>query len=75
MEILERILMPTNEANLNAYRFVTEIGLAKNVVSEWRNGRIMPSADTLVKIADCFNVSLDYLVGRSAFKEKNNEIF
>ena len=29
-----------------------------------------PNIDSLIKIADCFNVSIDYLVGRSKTKER-----
>ena len=34
--------------------------------SRYETGERMPSIDTLVSIADCFQVTLDYLVGRDA---------
>lgn len=33
-------------------------------------GTVRPSLDTLIALADFFNVSLDYLVGRSDIKER-----
>ena len=41
-----------------------DLGLATNAMSEWKNGRIKPSIETLEKIADYFDVSTDYLLGR-----------
>ncbi|AKN34271.1 XRE family transcriptional regulator (plasmid) [Clostridium carboxidivorans P7] len=50
-------------------------------ISYWENGR-EPSYDILVKIADRFNVTTDYLTGRCPFRDysvqmelKNTEIF
>lgn len=33
-------------------------------VSYWENGETQPDIDTLIKIADIFDVTLDELVGR-----------
>lgn len=37
---------------------------------EYEYGKIKPSIDTLIKLADYFDVNLDYLVGRSDKREK-----
>jgi transcriptional regulator with XRE-family HTH domain len=31
-------------------------------VSRWENGKTLPSTDTIVKLAECFEVSIDYLL-------------
>lgn len=33
--------------------------------SEYHNGTVRPSLDVLIALADYFDVTLDYLVGRS----------
>lgn len=38
-------------------------------ISDWKSGRSKPSAETLTKIADYFNCSVDYLLGRTTIKE------
>lgn len=38
-------------------------GLSKNAVQLYENGRL-PSAGSLIVLADFFNVSADYLLGR-----------
>lgn len=40
------------------------LSVSKQSVSNWENENIMPSIELLVKLADCFGVSTDYLLGR-----------
>lgn len=41
------------------------LGLTKQCVSNWENDNVAPSVEMLVKIADYFCVSTDYLLGRN----------
>lgn len=41
------------------------IGVATRNVQNFEYGTAKPKLETLIRIADFFNVSLDYLVGRS----------
>lgn len=41
------------------------LNIGKSAVSMLENGQRSPSADVLIALADYFDVSLDYLVGRS----------
>ena len=41
------------------------LGVTKQSVSNWENDNIQPSIEMLVKIADYFGVTTDYLLGRS----------
>ena len=47
-----------------------EIGVSSAAIANWKTGSI-PNGETLMKIADYFNVSVDYLLGRT--DERNNE--
>ena len=40
------------------------LGVTKQCVSNWENGNVLPSIDMLVKMADVFGVTTDYLLGR-----------
>lgn len=42
------------------------LNVAKGTVSNWENENRFPDKDTLNKIADVFNVSMDYLLGRTS---------
>lgn len=54
---------------LRTARNITQVELARNLsvskqsVSNWENDNILPSIEMLVKIADYFSVSTDYLLG------------
>lgn len=55
------------EYGITAYKVSKETGIATSTLSDWKSGRSTPKQDKLQKIADYFNVSLDYLAGN---KEK-----
>lgn len=43
----------------------TALGIAQNTYSQYENNKREPDSETLSKIADFYNVTLDYLVGRA----------
>lgn len=45
--------------------FADAFGIAQSTVGGWEAGRREPTFDTLVKIADFFGCSTDYLLGRT----------
>lgn len=49
---------------LSQVQLAEKLGVKKQSVSNWENDNIMPSIDMLVRIADYFHVSTDYLLGR-----------
>ena len=53
----------------SANRVAARLGIASGTVSEWKNGRV-PQNRTLQKIANYFDVSTDYLLGKTDIKEK-----
>lgn len=49
------------------------IGVSKMAISYFEKGKKAPGRETLEKIADHFNVTTDYLLGRSEDPELNEE--
>lgn len=47
---------------VSTYRVSKETGIAQSVFSSWKNGISTPKQDKMQKIADYFNVSLEYLM-------------
>lgn len=41
------------------------LGLTRQTISAYENGTIEPTLSTLIKLADLYNCSLDYLAGRT----------
>ena len=42
-----------------------EIESTRGTIGNFENGNKKPSLDMLIKLADYFNVSIDYLIGRT----------
>ncbi len=51
------------EKGVTPYRVCKETGLTTSTISNWKAGRYTPKQDKLQKIADFFNVSIEYLMG------------
>ena len=49
---------------INQVEFAKIMGVSKQCVSNWENDNVMPSIEMLCKIADFFNVTTDYILGR-----------
>lgn len=48
---------------LNQVQLGKALSVTKQTISNWENDNIQPSVNMLIKIAEYFNVSTDYLVG------------
>jgi len=56
------------ERNVTAYQVSKNTGIATATLSEWKKGTYTPKADKLLKIAQYFEVPIEY------FLEKRDEI-
>ncbi len=69
----ERFVQLLQENNMTAYRVAKETGVTQTTLSDWKTARATPKTATLQKIADFFNVSLDWLTGKT--KYRNNQAY
>ena len=65
MEFKDRLVQLRKEKHLNQEDFAKKIGYTRTAISAWEVGRNEPSNADTIKIADFFNVSIDYLLGKS----------
>lgn len=56
-------LMCSNK-KIKMTQLLKELQLSKSAISRWRSG-VLPNGEILIKIADFFECSIDYLVGRT----------
>lgn len=49
------------------------LNVSKQSVSNWENDNIQPSIEVLIKLADIFNVSTDYLLGREIVRQLDTD--
>ena len=59
----ERIKSLRQSLVLNQVEFGKKIGVTKQSVCNWENSNILPSIEMLVRIAETFSVSTDYILG------------
>ena len=48
---------------LSQDEFASKIGVARPTISNWENGKILPTTEQLIKLSQAFNVSIDSIVG------------
>ena len=61
------------ERNLTQQEAAKLIGVAQSTYSQYENGKRQPDNAMLSKIADAFNVSVDYLIGRPVVRDDRFE--
>ena len=49
-------------AGVTDYRVAEETGIGKSTFSDWKSGRSSPKLEKLKKIADFFNVPVDFFL-------------
>lgn len=66
-EFPERLRRLRERRRMNRKAMGECCGLSKNIIGMYERGEKEPSLKTLIKIADFFEVSADYLLGRKNF--------
>lgn len=59
----ERIKELRLSLGINQVQFAKKLNVTKQCVSNWENANLQPSIDMLIRIAQTFSVSTDYLLG------------
>ena len=62
LTLVDRIRTLANQRDMSLPQLEVKLGLGNGTISRWKTSS--PNTDKLQKIADYFNVSMDYLLGR-----------
>lgn len=62
LTLLDRLNELKNQSGLNAKQLTSELGISNTAFTDWNKGKGSPSLDAVIKFADYFNVTIDYLV-------------
>ena len=60
--INDRILTLRTQAGISQQRLADDLNLSRRAISLWETGRRTPDIQSVLLLADYFQVSLDYLV-------------
>lgn len=63
-----RLALLMDESNLNNTELAKIVGLSRSMITLYASGRRKPSLEILLRIAKFFNVSVDWLLGRTENK-------
>lgn len=70
----ERLKELRKEAHLTQIELAKRLGIGQSSYADWERGKKNPTQENLIKIAQFFNVPLDYLVGNSDKKDELDNI-
>ena len=65
MVTLTNLFKTIDEKGLTKSKVAKDTGISSGNISDWQNGRSMPTAVKLDVLADYLGVSVDYLLGRT----------
>ena len=54
-----------NAKGISQLKLAMDLNMNQNTISRYETGEREPGINELIRIADYFNVSVDYLIGRS----------
>ena len=63
--VSERLRQLRNERNVSQVALAKEVGVSSRVYQDYEYGKREAQMTTLIRMADFFGVSLDYLTGRT----------
>lgn len=61
----ERLKKLRNEKRLSQKELAKELNMSQQTIAKWENNQSTPNPEMIVKIANFFDVSTDYLLGRT----------
>jgi len=71
LTLVDKIRTLARQRDMSLPQLEQELGLGNGTISRWRNSS--PNTEKLQKIADYFNVSMDYLLGREQYLTHKDE--
>ncbi|WP_300347603.1 helix-turn-helix transcriptional regulator [Clostridium sp.] len=69
-----RIKSLREERNLKQIDLASYLNIGRSTLSQYESNKRVPSDEIKNKLADYFNVSLDYLMGKSDIKESVDQL-
>lgn len=60
----ERLRSLLKEYRVTKYKLTRATGIPESIVYTWQNGQSQPNIESVIKLAEYFNCSVDYILGR-----------
>ena len=72
--MLDNLRFLRKERKLSQQKLAEELGISQQSINQYENHYIEPDIELLSRMADFFNTSLDYIVGRTDIVGKTDEL-
>ncbi len=72
--IFDRIKNLRQDLDLKQREIASYLGIDQSTYSDYENGKLNIPIDSFIKLADYYNTSIDYLVGRTNNKKAYKNI-
>ena len=60
----EQLTFLLNHFKITKYRLEKQTGLSEKTVNRWHNGKTQPTVESLIRLANFFDCSVDFVLGR-----------
>ena len=70
MTFYEKVKLLMDENNVNAKTLTRDLHISKNSVTYWKKNGNIPKGEIINLLADYFNCSVDYLLGKTDIKKE-----
>ena len=74
MNFVDRLQSLVDQKGITRNKLLVDLNLGKNSFINWESRGTIPNGETLSKIAQYFNVSVDYLLNGKPSEQKNNPL-
>ncbi len=74
LDIGSRIINLRKKANISQSELAKRVNVSRTIIGNYERNENMPSVDILLKIANEFNVSVDFLIGQGQLSSYNKEV-
>lgn len=71
MTKIPRLFELMDERGIKAVKLSADTKISTGNISDWKSGRCLPTVEKLNILADYFDVSTDYLLGKSNIRKPN----
>lgn len=72
--MVKRLKELRQKKNISQQQLAEIIGVSQQSINKYENHSIEPDIATLIRFADYFNTSVDYLIGNSDTERKNEAV-
>lgn len=71
--MVNRLKKLRNNQNITQKELASFLGINQNTYSYWENGKVKIDSDSLSKLSNYFDVSIDYILGISDQKKEDDD--